>query len=232
MGAWIETETSIRKIGMMTAQSEFSFKVNTFKLESRDVVLIGSDGRDDIKLGVDKDGNRIINEDEKLFLKTVEEAEGELEKIFALTQNIGELTDDFSLLKIEFNDSYISKAQTNSSDLEKAVEYFHKKEYGKAAELYSRSLFLLPDNKDILYEAAKCYQLSGDYELAADYSERLRLREPMHLQNLILLIEIYLELKQNDRAERILKLAFYLDNENTKLLALQKQLQSQSLVNG
>jgi hypothetical protein len=54
----------------------------------------------------------------------------------------------------------------------------------------------------------------------------------MHLQNLILLIEIYLELKQNDRAERILKLAFYLDNENTKLLALQKQLQSQSLVNG
>ena len=229
---FLETETSIRKIGMMTAQSEFSFKVNTFKLENKDIVLIGSDGRDDIKLGVDKDGNRIINEDEKLFLKTVEEAEGDLEKIFSLTQNIGELTDDFSLLKIEFNDSYISKAQTNSSDLEKAVECLHRKEYGKAAELYSRSLVLLPDNKDILYEAAKCYQLSGDYELAADYSERLRLRDPMHLQNLILLIEIYLELKQNDRAERILKLAFCLDNENTKLLALQKQLQSQSLVNG
>lgn len=219
---FLETETSIRKIGMMTLQSEHSFKINTFKLENKDIVLIGSDGRDDIKLGVDKDGNRIINEDEKLFLKTVEKAGGDLEKIFTLTQSIGELTDDFSLLKIEFNDSQITKSETDFPGLEKAIEYFDKKEFSKAAELYSKIIALLPDKKDILYEISKCYQLCGNFELAADYSERLRLRDPMHIKNLILLIEIYLELKQNERAERILKSALFLDNENTKLLALQK----------
>ena len=46
-----------------------------------DSIIIGSDGRDDIMLGMDTDGVRDINEDGDQFLKHVEKGKGELKGI-------------------------------------------------------------------------------------------------------------------------------------------------------
>ncbi|MBK8395866.1 MAG: hypothetical protein IPL26_11595 [Leptospiraceae bacterium] len=75
-----------------------------------------------------------------------------------------------------------------------------------------------------LLAAAKSFRLSNQLELAADYSERLKLREPMNLINLILLIEIYIDLKMYARAKKILDNALYVDSANTKLSELKKRL--------
>lgn len=74
----------------------------TKQLHHGDVFITGSDGRDDILLGETEQGDRIINEDEEIFLTTVEEANGDLNRIAELLAATGELTDDLSFIRIEY----------------------------------------------------------------------------------------------------------------------------------
>jgi tetratricopeptide (TPR) repeat protein len=254
--SFIEKELNLHKIGMMTAEYSGEFRINTFKLENEDIVLMGSDGKDDIKIGIDDRGGRVINEDESLFLKTVEEANADLEKIFSITENKGELTDDFSLLRIEYNEPYPEINDNDASALKAALEHYNKEEYKKAnevlaqlevstsksymrlkaniayklgdfkaaSELYTTFIDLYPEEATFLFATAKSYKMIGNYELAADYSERLKLREPKNVNNLILLTEIYLELKAFIRARKMFDLVILLDRENPKLGELKNKL--------
>lgn len=76
--------------------------IHTVQLKQDDILFFGSDGRDDILLGYDKDGARIVNEDETLFLRNIEKSKGNIEKLVHSIESFGELTDDLSLLKICF----------------------------------------------------------------------------------------------------------------------------------
>ncbi|HNK57282.1 MAG TPA: SpoIIE family protein phosphatase, partial [Leptospiraceae bacterium] len=98
--SFLESGFHLRKVGMLGVEG--SLKVKTFKMHKNDIIFIGSDGRDDIQLGEDETGRRIINENENLFLQTIEEAHGDLETILSITEKKGEITDDFSLLKIKY----------------------------------------------------------------------------------------------------------------------------------
>lgn len=252
--SFIERELNLRKIGIMTQEHSGDFQVNTFKLENNDIILVGSDGRDDIKIGTDEIGLRVINEDESLFLKTVEEARGELEKIFSITETHGELIDDFSLLRIHYHnlssrdlnneiprgkdaldaynlknfteaeiitESLITEGKLNKTILKLRADLaYQKKLYSKAGEFYAEYLDFFPEEVSLLIEAAKSYKLSNNLEKAADYSERLKLREPKNIQNLVLLAEIYFELKSFNRAKKTLNNAIQLEPENFSLLEL------------
>lgn len=77
--------------------------IQKFQMEPGDILISGSDGRDDLKIGEDEEtGRRVINEDEKLFLDVVERGKGELNAIVEILKELGELTDDLSLLRVEF----------------------------------------------------------------------------------------------------------------------------------
>ncbi len=99
--SFIEEELNLRKIGL---ESEFPFEVRKFQLEPGDVVIMGSDGRDDIDLTPDEPF-RTINEDEFLFLKRVEEADGDLHEMAERLRQIGNLTDDLSLMRLAFQEN-------------------------------------------------------------------------------------------------------------------------------
>jgi HAMP domain-containing protein len=96
--SFIEEDLQLRKVGL---ESEIPFRVRKFQLQPSDVVIMGSDGRDDIDLTPDQP-TRTINEDEFLILKRVEESNGDLEGILERLLASGELTDDLSFLRIEF----------------------------------------------------------------------------------------------------------------------------------
>ena len=100
--SFIETEFMFHKLGM-GGGTHNTIYVRTFQMLPGDVILIGSDGRDDLIIGKEENsGQRIINEDENEFLRRVEEGKGLLNDIAKAIENIGEITDDFSLLRIEF----------------------------------------------------------------------------------------------------------------------------------
>lgn len=96
--SFIEEDLQLRKVGL---ESEIPFRVRKFQLQPNDVVIMGSDGRDDIDLTPDQP-TRTINEDEFLILKRVEETNADLERILERLLASGELTDDLSFLRIEF----------------------------------------------------------------------------------------------------------------------------------
>ena len=64
----------------------------------------------------------------------------------------------------------------------------------------------------------------GNLEVAADYAERLKLREPKNVNNLIFLAEVYLELQVPGRVQKMLDLATLLDRENPKLAELKNRM--------
>ncbi|HRG75129.1 MAG TPA: SpoIIE family protein phosphatase [Leptospiraceae bacterium] len=72
--------------------------INSFLLADKDVLLLGSDGRDDIILSSGE-----MNNDYDLFLTHVKNARTDLKKIFTEILKTGEIYDDLSLLRIEYN---------------------------------------------------------------------------------------------------------------------------------
>lgn len=107
--SFIEEELLLRKIGL---ESDIPFEVQRFQLEPGDVIIMGSDGRDDIDLSPGSE-IRDINEDEYLILRTVESADADLARIQAETEKNGELTDDLSLLRLGFRESSVSRSSAS-----------------------------------------------------------------------------------------------------------------------
>ncbi len=152
-----ENELYTRKLGVVGFDK--GIVIQNLQLKPGDVLIIGSDGRDDIMLGYDSETNtRIINEDEKMFLQFVEEADGELDKIVQVLKNKGEITDDLSLLKINY--------LKNSHSFEIPEQFYNYKSLGLKA--YQSKNFT--DAANHLFNAVSFYNDESVYKiLAASY---------------------------------------------------------------
>ena len=78
-------------------------------MRAGDVVVMGSDGRDDVLIPAPyletsrTAADRVMNEDEYRFVRLVEATGGDLSAIAAaLRQGGSELTDDLSLLRLQY----------------------------------------------------------------------------------------------------------------------------------
>lgn len=115
-----EDESEVgRKLGTMGFAELF---VKEYRLKPGDVMLMGSDGKDDIKLGMSEEGHRIINEDETLFLKYVEKANGDINEIAGYVENTGELTDDFTMLRIGYRESVRARKDIDLSSQDESID--------------------------------------------------------------------------------------------------------------
>ncbi len=79
---------------------------------------------------------------------------------------------------------------------------------------------LKPMDTEIMYITAFCARKVADIKTAIDFGERVRLRDPNHVKNLINLGQTYLADKNLSRAENILSSALELDPENPSLQRL------------
>jgi serine phosphatase RsbU (regulator of sigma subunit) len=75
---FIEQELYVRKLGMSAASGTIYIRI--LELKPGDMLICGSDGRDDIMLP-SPDGKPKMNESEDLILETVKKANGDLEKV-------------------------------------------------------------------------------------------------------------------------------------------------------
>ncbi len=100
---FIEDDDPLQKIGYPDVNDRH-VKIQVFPLQHGDVLLIGSDGRDDLLIGTDEEGDREINADDSLFLRHVETADGRLEGIVSEIRKVGQLTDDLSLMRVSYGE--------------------------------------------------------------------------------------------------------------------------------
>ncbi len=119
------------KIGL--SELHQGLQIQTLQMLPGDVFILGSDGRDDIMFGTDAEGQRIINRDEGLFLRLVQEAEAELEPLTGAIAAAGELTDDLSLVRICYREDCSSL-----DEKEKIINREYKKEFESARVAFSR----------------------------------------------------------------------------------------------
>lgn len=90
---FIENDLTVRKLGMPPASKKIGIRRTV--LEKGDILLLGSDGRDDIEIDSQMDMN------EERFLSVVEEARGDLGQIIRILDRYGKRTDDTSLIRVE-----------------------------------------------------------------------------------------------------------------------------------
>jgi tetratricopeptide (TPR) repeat protein len=177
-------------------------------LQAGDVLIFGSDGRDDVLLGLRDDGGRIINEDETLFLEHVRRGAGELEPIYRSLLETGALTDDLALLRV----SYLEDAPLDAADpreqadalTREARTQFRAGDYAAAAERLGRAVDLNPGDLRALALLSQAAKLSGDLPRAALEGERVRLRAPEHSSNLLNLADVYRRMGDSGRALKLL----------------------------
>ena len=98
---FLETKYFLRKIG--TPLEMEMIRPESFQMEDGDVIISGSDGRDDIETVSGNEYDRVINEDEFAFLRRIEETGANLRATVIALRRFGKLTDDLSLLKIQFH---------------------------------------------------------------------------------------------------------------------------------
>ncbi len=101
---FLDNTTEFRKFGTPGVLGKIYILVK--KLEPNDVIFVGSDGKDDLILV--NNGQEIINEDETLFLRLVERAEGNLEKLVQEIQNTGKLMDDISIIRASYKEGELA----------------------------------------------------------------------------------------------------------------------------
>ncbi|TGK96651.1 stage II sporulation protein E [Leptospira brenneri] len=106
---YLQADVSYRKLGTLGATPIQNIK--EFQLESEDVLIIGSDGKDDL-LHLDETGKWEINSDEQMFLKLVESTHGNLLAISKQIESLGQVIDDISLIRICYLPTKNSETKT------------------------------------------------------------------------------------------------------------------------
>lgn len=94
---YLQADVSYRKLGTLGAMPIQNIK--EFPLQPGDVLIIGSDGKDDV-LRLDANGKWEVNSDDEIFLHLVESTEGNLLAITKQIESLGQVIDDISLIRI------------------------------------------------------------------------------------------------------------------------------------
>jgi histidine kinase len=128
--SFIERELLNHKIGWTLGMNKV--EIRSFHLKPGDVIISGSDGRDDIYLDTETKDDYVINQDETLFLHSVEKAKADLKNVVKDIKANGELMDDLSLLKISYKKEHTDKRSTPIPQ-----EYYQKRE--KAFKAYQEN---------------------------------------------------------------------------------------------
>lgn len=94
-------DSNFCKLGMIAAGDRDNH-VQQFQMERGDRLIVGSDGKDDIILNVDRHKADSINSDENVFLNFVEKGKGNIQRIAEILESEAELMDDLSLISVDF----------------------------------------------------------------------------------------------------------------------------------
>lgn len=261
--SFIEDDLTLRKIG--TQGIKQTMLVQVFQMLPGDVIISGSDGRDDLLLGFNEETQmRIINEDETAILKHVEKSKADMTQLVNVIKEFGELTDDLSLLKISYEPGTEKEIQqrkaTHTPLIAQAKELYKQKQYQQAIDLleqktvdrncvraldmltklymkiddYGRAYYYaekahhgLPEEERYLYICSLCAKKIKNWKKAIDHGERLHLRNPLNIKNLINLADSYRLAEMPEKAWALVQEAEEIEAHNLFTERLKKLMGQQ-----
>lgn len=198
--SFLETTISAHKIGLRENKVELFH----FKLKPGDVVLCGSDGKDDLVLS-SENGFKAINENESLILSFVEKGNAELKSIYELLKSHGELSDDLSLVRIGYKENEVESQEfVDIEELNaKITKLIQNQNYLLALEKLEAYPY---DNLYKSYYSALCLNKLNRNQEAITILENILNEFQNHLQTIRLLGMSYLKIgKKQEAKEYFLK---------------------------
>lgn len=166
---FFEEKGILRKVGVEDPGEVFV--VQTLPMQVNDVVLIGSDGRDDVQIGTNEEGLAIVNEDERAFLLDVEQCHGRLDRLETLIRKRGAVLDDLSLIRIAYRED--AGALENPQSPERQEQTRQARAAYQAKNYAEVRALIEPLVTDI--------QLPGELETSVNPRETARARELMRM---------------------------------------------------
>jgi hypothetical protein len=172
----------LRKMGIK--ENENNFSIETFALLPQDQIFIGTDGKDDVYIK-DNLGNKYMNEDEALILRKIESCNGDLVEIYESIHSNSEMSDDFSLLKIQNIKKNLpirpQPIQFNSH-YKIAKSYIIKNLFSSAQKELEIANKMNPDSKQINFLLGKISLIQKNFQDAILYFERANKNDPENLE--------------------------------------------------
>lgn len=92
---YLHEDIYFERLGVSSSQKGEVY-IKVFKLKPNDIIMIGSDGKDDIRV----EGK--IQNDPHNILKFIEKTEGNLNLLYEEIKKVGDIIDDISMLKIHY----------------------------------------------------------------------------------------------------------------------------------
>ena len=175
---FLSEEATNFKVGMLHERA----RIETFRIRPGDVLIIGSDGRDDLSLG--GESGRIINEDHTAILREVERCPDDLERLARNLESNGELTDDLSLLSISYSSSEAPGLtfQNASIAVEEAKRQIEAGQTGEALDILQGEAKRMPESPDLQKLLYETYRSLNQPNNAADAAARFIEIKPGNLQ--------------------------------------------------
>lgn len=206
-------EEPLKKIGFPNSGNESRLPQREFQLQPEDVIILGSDGRDDINLNKDQ-AQRDINSDEKLFLTIVEKTEANLNGIYESLQNLGEIIDDLSLLKIEFLHT-LEDQEKFKIDYENIKKLINNSLYERALEELE-SVFLAEEDSEYIFLRSFCMEKVGLGTASRSLLELNFEKIKNHKPAIQLMSYLYYKAGNFTKAMEVINAAFIEDNATLK----------------
>lgn len=190
--SFIEEEPMFYKFGIDLVKPIFSVIVRM--LQPGDVIILGSDGRDDLIL---QDGS--FNIDSNLFLQCVEQSSADLNQIVETILSKGAITDDLTLLRIGYREHDIITRQALVSSLleqeKQALDLTSEQKFTEALSIFKVIFSEDPTNTEALYWISfiqsQLARKRSELRQAAIIGERVRCRMPRDTRNLEHLLKCY-----------------------------------------
>lgn len=218
---FLEEEISTSKFGV---PFESDVQIFEYQLEPGDVIITGSDGRDDLILY--SDDSRSINSDETLFLEAVRQAGAKLKPLKEYIEKQGELTDDLSLMRIEFagkhaqihdpaseQDAVNRTASSGAEQIRNIAGFIKERRYSEALEEIEKSGDHSPA---MLYYRSLCLARLGRPEEAAETLAGAGAILDEKAAAAKLLGKIYFQLGRYEEAGQFFEKALFLDPSDMK----------------
>ncbi|MCB1308093.1 MAG: SpoIIE family protein phosphatase [Leptospiraceae bacterium] len=222
--SFIEEESYLSKIGLELRKPDVI--VRSFQLEPGDILIVGSDGRDDLRLPHLKDK---MNEDETLFLRSVEESGGELDKLVERIMKQGTLTDDLSLIRVGFQEKTVHHSGQDDRELfDTIATQIRERDYTAALARLDK---LSTERTGLLYHYYRGLCLSR-LDRLGEALEELEVAARMNRDQAAvpaLLGNLHYKRKDFSRAREYWQEALNLNPDNVKLQTALKKLEQLNL---
>ncbi len=178
---FLAEEATNFKLGLLREKA----RIETCWIRPGDLIVIGSDGRDDLAIGYDTSETRIMNEDHTAILNHIEDCDGDLERIGNRLQERGELTDDLSLLSIKFHSDTIRDKSEALERLATPLQLLEKNETSSALLYLKKEAELNPTDPAVWNLLYRVYREMEKPAEAARAAENFANVQPSGLQMIL-----------------------------------------------